>query len=115
MRVVRWPRRPATVFEDGAVLGQFENGRVDPAAFDERRVAEEGNRQGGERDDFAGSDVFGPDEAPEFALDRGGIPGQPLGYILVVVGLKIATSSYGNALNLIETKLNLRPKAPSQC
>ena len=29
--------------------------------------------------------------------------------------LKIATSSYGNAQNLIETKLNLRPKAPSQC
>ena len=54
VRVVRWPRSPAAVFEDGAELGQFEDGGVDPAAFEEWRFAEERDRQGGERDDFAG-------------------------------------------------------------
>ena len=102
MRVVRWPRSPAAVFEDGAELGQFEDGGVDPAAFEEWRFAEERDRQGGERDDFAGSDVFGADEALEFALDRGGIPGQPLDYILVVVGLELDVAPLSEGSGIAE-------------
>ena len=75
VRVVRWPRSPAAVvYEDGAELGQFEDGRVDPAAFEEWRFAEERDRQGGERDDFAGSEFFGTDAALEFVLKLAGGP-----------------------------------------
>ena len=53
VRVVRWPRGPAAVIEEDAELGQFEDGGVDPAAIDERRVAEERDRHGGERGELS--------------------------------------------------------------
>ena len=53
VRVARFPRSPAAVLEDDAELGQFEDDDVDPAAFEERRGAEERMRRVVERDDLA--------------------------------------------------------------
>ena len=41
VRVARRPPREAAVGEDGAELGQFEDGDVDPAAIEQRGGAEE--------------------------------------------------------------------------
>ena len=72
MRVPGAAQAAAPVGEDGAELGELEDGQVDPGAFEQRRGGEEGDRDGRQRHQPAGPDHVRSDQAAKLPLHPAG-------------------------------------------
>ncbi len=73
-------------------LGEFEDGQVDPGAFEQRRGGEEGDRDGGQRHQPAGPDHVRSDQAAKLPLHPAGDCGHirigvvPVQDLVIVLG-----------------------------